>query len=91
MRELIDHLRGKLGSGVVVLGAAAEGKVTLIVGVTKDLTGKVQAGKIVGALAGMVGGRGGGRPDLAEAGGSDVGALDGALGKAAEVVSGLLG
>jgi alanyl-tRNA synthetase len=91
MRELIDQLRGKLGSGVVVLGAAADGKVTLIVGVTKDLTGKVQAGKIVGALAGMVGGRGGGRPDLAEAGGSDVGALDGALGKAAEVVSGLLG
>jgi alanyl-tRNA synthetase len=91
MRELVDQLRGKLGSGVVVLGAAAEGKVTLIVGVTKDLTGKVQAGKIVGTLAAMVGGRGGGRPDLAEAGGSDVGALDGALAKAPEVVSGLLG
>ncbi len=91
MRELVDQLRGKLGSGVVVLGAAAEGKVTLIVGVTKDLTGKVQAGRIVGALAGMVGGRGGGRPDLAEAGGSDVGALDGALGKAAEVVGEMVG
>ncbi len=91
MRELVDQLRGKLGSGVVVLGAAAEGKVSLIVGVTKDLTGKVQAGKIVGALAAMVGGRGGGRPDLAEAGGSDVGALDGALAKAPEVVGGLLG
>ncbi len=91
MRELVDQLRGKLGSGVVVLGAAAEGKVTLIVGVTKDLTGKVQAGKVVGTLAGLVGGRGGGRPDLAEAGGSDVGALDGALGKAAEVVGGMLG
>ena len=91
MRELVDQLRGKLGSGVVVLGAAAEGKVTLIVGVTKDLTAKVQAGKLVGTLAGMVGGRGGGRPDLAEAGGSDVGALDGALGKVAEVVGGMLG
>jgi alanyl-tRNA synthetase len=91
MRDLVDQMRGKLGSGVVVLGAASEdGKVALIVGVTKDLTGKVHAGKIVGALAGLVGGKGGGRPDLAEAGGSDVGALDGALAKAAEVVGGLL-
>jgi alanyl-tRNA synthetase len=93
MRDLVDQMRGKLGSGVVVLGAAdsAAGKVSLIVGVTKDLTARVQAGKIVGTLAGMVGGKGGGRPDLAEAGGSDAGALDGALGKAAEVVGGLLG
>jgi alanyl-tRNA synthetase len=90
MRELVDQLRGKLGSGVVVLGSAAEGKVALIVGVTKDLTGKVQAGKVVGTLAGLVGGRGGGRPDLAEAGGSDAGALDGALAKAPDVVEGLL-
>jgi alanyl-tRNA synthetase len=91
LRELIDQLRGKLGSGVVVLGAAAEGKVTLIVGVTKDLTGRLQAGKIVGTLAGLVGGKGGGRPDLAEAGGNDPAALDGALGKAPEVVGGMLG
>jgi alanyl-tRNA synthetase len=90
MRNLVDELRGKLGSGVVVLGAASEGKVSLIVGVTKDLTGKVQAGKIVGQIAALVGGKGGGRPDLAEAGGSDAGALDGALGKASEVVGGLL-
>jgi alanyl-tRNA synthetase len=91
MRELVDSLRGKLGSGVVVLGAAADGKVSLIVGVTKDLTSKVQAGKIVGLLAAKVGGRGGGRPDLAEAGGSDVGSLDAALANAAGVVEGLLG
>ena len=91
MRELVDQLRGKLGSGVVVLGAAVDGKVSLIVGVTKDLTSRVQAGKVVGTLAGLVGGKGGGRPDLAEAGGSEVGALDGALGKAASVVEGLLG
>ena len=91
MRELVDGLRGKLGSGVVVLGAAAEGKVTLIVGVTKDLTARVMAGKIVGQLAGMVGGKGGGRPDLAEAGGNDVSGLDGALAKAAEVVGTMLG
>jgi alanyl-tRNA synthetase len=91
MRDLVDQMRGKLGSGIVVLGAASDGKISLIVGVTKDLTGKVQAGKIVGQLAALVGGKGGGRPDLAEAGGSDIGALDGALGKAADVVSGLLG
>jgi alanyl-tRNA synthetase len=90
MRELVDQLRGKLGSGVVVLGAAVEGKVSLIVGVTKDLTSHVQAGKIVGLLAAQVGGKGGGRPDLAEAGGSDVGSLDAALKSAAEVVGGLL-
>ena len=92
MRDLVDQMRSKLGSGVVVLGAASEdGKVSLIVGVTKDLTGKVHAGKVVGALAALVGGKGGGRPDLAEAGGSDAAALDGALAKAAEVVGGLLG
>ncbi|MGP8260511.1 MAG: alanine--tRNA ligase [Acidobacteriaceae bacterium] len=91
MRDLVDQMRSKLGSGVVVLGAASEdGKVALIVGVTKDLTGKVHAGKIVGALAALVGGKGGGRPDLAEAGGSDAAALDGALAKAAEVVGGLI-
>jgi len=91
MRSLVDSLRGKLGSGVVVLGAAAEGKVSLIVGVTKDLTSRVQAGKVVGLLAARVGGKGGGRPDLAEAGGSDAGALDAALAGAAEVVGSLLG
>ena len=91
MRSFVDELRGKLGSGVVVLGAAVDGKVSLIVGVTKDLTSRVQAGKIVGLLAAKVGGKGGGRPDLAEAGGSDVGSLDAALKGAVEVVGGLLG
>src|SRR5579875_3538289 len=91
MRNLVDELRGKLGSGVVVLGAAtSEGKVSLITGVTKDLTSRVQAGKIVGALAAKVGGKGGGRPDLAEAGGSDVAALDGVLAQAAAVVGELM-
>src|ERR1700722_17763737 len=90
MRELVDQLRGKLGSGVVVLGAAVDGKVSLIVGVTKDLTSRVQAGKIVGLLATQVGGKGGGRPDLGEAGGSDVGSLDAALKASAELVGGLL-
>jgi alanyl-tRNA synthetase len=91
MRNLVDELRGKLGSGVVVLGAAAEGRVSLIVGVSKDLTGRVQAGKVVGAIAAKVGGKGGGRPDLAEAGGTDVAGLDAALAGAADVVGELLG
>jgi alanyl-tRNA synthetase len=92
MRNLVDELRGKLGSGVVVLGAATpEGKVSLIVGVTKDLTGRVMAGRVVGLLAAKVGGKGGGRPDLAEAGGSDAGALDATLAAAAGVVGELLG
>jgi alanyl-tRNA synthetase len=90
MRDLVDQLRTKLGSGVVVLGAANEGKVTLIVGVTKDLTGKLQAGKIVGLLAAKVGGKGGGRPDLAEAGGSNPAALDATLAGAAELIATLL-
>ena len=90
MRDLVDQMRSKLGSGVVVLGAASDGKVALIAGVTKDLTGKVQAGKVVGQLAALVGGKGGGRPDLAEAGGSDVAALDAALAKAADVVGSLI-
>jgi alanyl-tRNA synthetase len=91
MRTLVDNLRNKLGSGVVVLGGAQEdGKVALIVGVTKDLTGKVQAGKVVGAIAKLVGGSGGGRPDMAEAGGKDAAQLDVALKSAAEIVKGLV-
>ncbi|HET8637439.1 MAG TPA: alanine--tRNA ligase [Acidobacteriaceae bacterium] len=92
MRTLVDNLRNKLGSGVVVLGSADdEGKVALIVGVTKDLTAKVQAGKIVGQIAKLVGGSGGGRPDMAEAGGKDPSQLDAALKSAPEVVGALLG
>jgi alanyl-tRNA synthetase len=92
MRTLVDNLRNKLGSGVVVLGSAdAEGKVALIVGVTKDLTDRIQAGKVVGQIAKLVGGSGGGRPDMAEAGGKDPGQLDAALKSATETVSGLLG
>jgi alanyl-tRNA synthetase len=91
MRTLVDQLRDKVGSGVVVLGSATDGNVALIVGVTKDLTGKIQAGKVIGPVAQKVGGKGGGRPDLAEAGGKDAGALDAALGEAYAVVEGLLG
>ncbi|MGH9537286.1 MAG: DHHA1 domain-containing protein, partial [Terriglobales bacterium] len=90
MRTLVDRLRDKLGSGVVVLGSASNGNVALIVGVTKDLTSRIQAGKVIGPVAQKVGGKGGGRPDLAEAGGKDPGALDAALGEAYGVVEGLL-
>jgi len=91
MRTLVDQLRDKIGSGVVVLGSASNGSVSLIVGVTKDLTGRVQAGKVIGPVAQKVGGKGGGRPDLAEAGGKDAGALDAALDGVYGVVDGLLG
>jgi alanyl-tRNA synthetase len=80
IRQLVDSLRQKLGSGVVVLGQAEDGKVALIAGVTKDLTAKVHAGKVIQTLAKQVGGTGGGRPDLAEAGGKDTAALNSTLG-----------
>jgi alanyl-tRNA synthetase len=79
LRQLVDTLRQKLGSGVVALGMPEDGKVALIAGVTKDLTAKVHAGKLIQALAKQVGGSGGGRPDLAEAGGKDTAALKSAL------------
>jgi alanyl-tRNA synthetase len=90
MRTLVDQLRDKLGSAVVVLGSASNGNVSLIVGVTKDLTSRIQAGKVIGPVAQKVGGKGGGRPDLAEAGGKDAAALDAALGEAYSVVESLL-
>jgi alanyl-tRNA synthetase len=79
LRQLVDSLRQKIGSGVVALGMPEDGKVALIAGVTKDLTAKVHAGKLIQALAKQVGGSGGGRPDLAEAGGKDTSALKSAL------------
>ncbi len=90
LRTLVDQLRDKIGSGVVVLGSSSNGNVSLIVGVTKDLASRVQAGKIIGPVAQKVGGKGGGRPDLAEAGGKDAGALDSALDSAYAVVESLL-
>jgi alanyl-tRNA synthetase len=91
MRTLVDQLRDKIGSGVVVLGSATDGNVALIVGITKDLTSRIQAGKVIGPVAQRVGGKGGGRPDLAEAGGKNAWALDAALGEVYGVVEGLLG
>jgi alanyl-tRNA synthetase len=90
MRTLVDQLRDKIGSGVVVLGSANDGNVALIVGVTKDLTSRVQAGKVISPVAQKVGGKGGGRPDLAEAGGKDPAALDAALADVYSVVESLV-
>ncbi len=91
MREMADKFRTEIGSGVVVLGSASNGNVSLIVGVTKDLTSRIQAGKVIGPVAEKVGGKGGGRPDLAEAGGRDAAALDSALAAVYNVVESLLG
>ena len=90
LRQLVDSLRQKLGSGVVVLGQAEDGKVALIAGVTKDLTAKVHAGKVIQTLAKLVNGRGGGRPDLAEGGGEDTKALNSTLGGVPALLEGLL-
>jgi alanyl-tRNA synthetase len=79
MRSLADSLRNKWKSAVVVLASAEEGSVAIVTAVTKDLTAKVHAGKLAGGLAQAVGGKGGGRPDMAEGGGKDAAALDGAL------------
>ena len=86
LREMADKLRDKLGSGVVAIGCPHEGKVNLLVAVTADLTGKLHAGKLVAVLAEEVGGRGGGRPDLAQAGGSQPEKLASALSKVADLV-----
>jgi alanyl-tRNA synthetase len=90
LRQLVDSLRQKLGSGVVALGMPDDGKVALIAGVTKDLTSKVHAGKLIQALAKQVGGSGGGRPDLAEAGGKDTAGLKTALQAVPSMVEALL-
>ncbi|MBS9403177.1 alanine--tRNA ligase [Halomonas sp. TRM85114] len=79
LRGVLDQLKNKLGSGIVVLGVADAGKVSLIAGVTSDLTSRVKAGELVNHVASQVGGKGGGRPDMAQAGGSDAAALPGAL------------
>jgi alanyl-tRNA synthetase len=79
LRETLDKLKDKLKSAAIVLASTADGKVTLIAGVTPDIMAKVKAGELVNAVAQQVGGKGGGRPDMAQAGGTDVAALPAAL------------
>ena len=79
MRHLSDTLLGKIKSGVIVLGRAEDDKVSFIVRVSDDLTGKIKAGQIVREIAPIVGGKGGGKPDMAEGGGTDAAKLPDAL------------
>jgi alanyl-tRNA synthetase len=79
LRAVADTLRDRLGSGIVSVGSVVDGKVNLIAAVTKDLTKRFQAGKLIQEMAKVVGGRGGGRPDLAQAGGPDAARIDDAL------------
>jgi alanyl-tRNA synthetase len=91
LRTLVDNLKQKLGEGVVVLASAQpEGKVALIAGVTPSLTNRIQAGKLVGAVAKVVGGSGGGKPEIAEAGGKDPSQIGAALQAVPEIVASLL-
>ncbi|HYP15068.1 MAG TPA: DHHA1 domain-containing protein, partial [Bryobacteraceae bacterium] len=90
LRELADSLRNKWKTGIVVLATAQDTNVSIISAVTKDLTGKVHAGKLVGTVAAAVGGKGGGRPDMAEAGGSNPSALPSALENVYTAVEGML-
>jgi len=92
LRTLVDNLKGKIGEGVVVLASVQpEGKVALIAGVTPGLTKRIQAGKLVGAVAKLVGGSGGGKPDIAEAGGKEQAQIEGALRATPGIVGDLLG
>jgi alanyl-tRNA synthetase len=90
LRELADSLRNKWKTGIVVLASSEDGGIAIVSAVTKDLTSKVHAGKLAGAVAQAVGGKGGGRPDMAEAGGKDAAALPAALENVYTAVEGML-
>ena len=90
LRTMVDSLRDKWKTAVVILGSSQDSNVAIVAGVTKDLTSKVHAGKLAGSVAQAVGGKGGGRPDMAEAGGKDPAALAGALDSAYKTVEGML-
>lgn len=91
MRTFVDTARDKIGSGVVVVGAETDGKVLFVCGVTKDTIGKVKAGDVVRDVAKIAGGGGGGRPDMAQAGGKNPEKLDEAIASVVKIVDGLSG
>ena len=92
LRNAVDQLKGKLKSAVIVLASVESAdKVVLVAGVTADVTSRIKAGELVGTIAAQVGGRGGGRPDFAQAGGSNPAALDAALAGVQELVRAKLG
>ncbi len=87
LRTMLDELKNKLNSGVILLATVNDDKISLIAGVTADLVGKVHAGQLVGAVAEKLGGKGGGRPDMAQAGGSDIAALPAAIADAKALIT----
>ena len=91
LRDAVDRLKQKLQPAVVLLGAVEDGKVRLVAGVTKDTTGSIKAGELVNEAASFVGGKGGGRPDMAQAGGNEPAGLDQALARVPEFVAERLG
>jgi alanyl-tRNA synthetase len=90
LRALADSFRNKWKTAVIVLASAEDSNVSIVAAVTKDMTAKVHAGKLAGSVALAVGGKGGGRPDLAEAGGKDPSALPAALDQVYSTVEGML-
>ena len=86
LRDTLDQIKDKLGSAVVVLATESEGKVSLAAGVTKDLTDRLKAGDLIREVAARVGGKGGGRPDMAQAGGNDPAGIPAALALVADWV-----
>jgi alanyl-tRNA synthetase len=91
LRDTVDQLKNKLGTAAVILATASEGKVALVAGVTKDATDRLKAGDLLKMVAEQVGGKGGGRPDMAQGGGSEPEKLDAALSSVADWVGGQLG
>jgi alanyl-tRNA synthetase len=91
LREIGDKVRDKLASGIIVLGGEFDGKAALLAMVSKDLTGRIKAGELVNRVASVVGGKGGGRPDMAQAGGPMPDKLDEAIGSVASIIKGLGG
>jgi alanyl-tRNA synthetase len=87
LRDTADQVKNKIGSGVVVLATVADDKVAMVTGVTKDLTDRVKAGELMAHLAVQVGGKGGGRPDMAQGGGTDTAALASALSSVSDWVA----
>jgi alanyl-tRNA synthetase len=87
LRSFVDTAKDRLGSGVIVVGSAEDGKVNLVAGVTQDLTDRISAGTVVGKIAALTGGKGGGRPDMAQGGGTDVTRLAEALTRVPTIVA----
>jgi len=90
LRAFVDQAKDRLGSGVVVVGSAEDGNVTLVAGVTKDLTARISAGAVVGQVAALTGGKGGGRPDMAQGGGADAAKLPVAIQQVPAIVASLV-